>query len=223
MARILVIEDDKAFCQLLAGFLRAHQFEVELAHDGEEGARRVLARAPDLVILDLMLPVRDGLAVCREVRPRYAGPILMLTARDEERDELRGFDHGVDDYLGKLTSPELILARVRALLRRQRRPAAKLLCVGPLTIDRQRLRVTAHGAPLDLTTAEFEMLHLLASRAGTPVSRDVLFRELRGIEYDGLDRAMDIRLVGLRKKLRAHNADCIKAVRGVGYQLVPGA
>lgn len=224
MPRILIIEDDERLGRLTAEYLRKQGLEVDLERDGLRGRHRILSEAPDLVVLDVMLPGEDGLSVCRAVRPDYAGPILMLTARGEELDQVLGLELGADDYVVKPVSPRLLLARIKALLRRPvAAPEAPggAVVAGGVRVDPALREASIAGRPLDLTTAEFDLLWALAERAGTPVTRDDLFQQLRGIEYDGLDRSMDVRVSQLRRKLEAAGADkgLIKTVRGTGYQL----
>jgi two-component system response regulator RstA len=179
---------------------------------------------PDLVILDIMLPGMDGLTVCRNARLTYHGPIIMLTARGEDLDEVVGLEVGADDYMKKPASPRVLLARIRTLLRRVNAPPAegpaKRLELGPLVIDSASRSVTISGREVDLTTAEFDLLRLLAENAGEPISRDRIYQDLRGIDHDGLDRSIDLRVSRLRTKLGDEGPGLIKSVRGVGYQLV---
>jgi len=222
--RILIIEDDERLGRLTAEYLRKNGLEVGVERDGLRGRERILAECPDLVVLDVMLPGEDGLSVCRAVRPSYAGPILMLTARGEELDQVLGLELGADDYVVKPVSPRLLLARIKALLRRPvaepDRPGGEVEA-GGVRVDPSLREASIQGQVLDLTTAEFDLLWALAARAGQPVTRDDLFQELRGIEYDGVDRSMDVRVSQLRRKLEAAGAHAglIKTVRGTGYQL----
>ena len=168
-----------------------------------------------------MLPGEDGLSVCRAVRSEYHGVILMMTARGDELDQVLGLEMGADDYVAKPVSPRLLLARVRALLRRAGpRSGEERIVDGDLQIDRSRREVRFREDRLELTTAEFDLLWSLARRAGRPVTRQDLFQELRGIDYDGVDRSMDVRVSQLRRKLESFTGGptVIKTVRGVGYQ-----
>ncbi len=219
--RVLLVEDDQKLAALVCEFLQANGFRVDLEPRGDRAPARILHERPDLVILDLMLPGLDGLSVCRRVRPRFGGAILMLTARVEETDEILGLELGADDYLAKPVHPRRLLARVNTLLRRLDRSARSTLQVGRLFVDAASRRAEMDGEPITLTTAEFDLLWLLASNAGEIVSRDRIYRELRGIEYDGLDRSMDLRVARLRKKLGddGKRPRLIKSVRGTGYLL----
>jgi len=223
--RLLLVEDDPRIRELVAGYLQGKGFDVSVVGDGEAAMERLAEASVDLVILDWMLPGSDGLEVCRRAREHYSGPILMLTARTDEIDEIVALEVGVDDYLSKPVRPRLLLARVTALLRRASDTGAdaRRIELGDLVIDASQRRATVAGEEVVLTTAEFDLLWFVGGRAGSPVTRDDLFRELRGIEYDGLDRSMDMRVSQVRKRLAEadpHARDWIKTVRGVGYQLV---
>ncbi len=225
MPKILVVEDDTRLASLTAESLGAHGFDVLVEHRGDRAVDRIEAEQPHLVVLDVMLPGEDGLSICRRIRPKYNGSILMLTARGEELDQVLGLEFGADDYVAKSASPRLLLARVKALLRRGAPGSADRVTCGSLTVDRAARAADVNGVPVPLTSAEFDLLWSLASRAGEPISREDLLRELRGIEWDGLDRSMDVRVSQLRRKLSAFadHKDRIKTVRSVGYQFVPEA
>jgi len=224
--RLLLVEDDPRIRELVAGYLESKGFHVESVADGTTAVDRIRDLQPDLVILDWMLPGEDGLSVCRRAREHYRGPILMLTARNDEIDEIVALEVGVDDYLAKPVRPRLLLARVTALLRRVTIDVAdgeQRLVLGELVVDASQRTVVVAGVEVILTTAEFELVWYLASHAGSPRTRDDLFQELRGIEYDGLDRSMDMRVSQVRKRLSEadpQTRDWIKTVRGVGYQMV---
>jgi DNA-binding response OmpR family regulator len=222
--RILLVEDDGAAASLVAEYLRREGFAVAVAADGPGGERAWLADPPDVVVLDWMLPGFDGIELCRRIRARSKVPILMLTARTDDVDEVVALEVGVDDFLAKPIRPRVLLARLRALLRRSAPddPADRVV-LGALCVDRGRRSARVGEREVDLTTAEFDLLWELARHAGEPLGRDDLFHALRGIGYDGLDRSMDMRISQLRRKLReAHPGwdDPIRTVRGVGYQLV---
>ena len=224
-ASILLVEDDPKLSALVRDYLSAQGYRVSVEGRGDRAPERILSEQPDLVILDLMLPGLDGLEVCRRVRESFGNPILMLTARSDEIDEVLGLEMGADDYMAKPVRPRLLLARVHSLLRRVERNHENggELTVSGLEIEALRREVRYRGELLDLTTAEFDLLEYLAKRAGTVVERDLLYRELRGIEWDGFDRSIDLRIARLRKKLGddARSPKLIKSVRGVGYLLVP--
>lgn len=224
-ARILLVEDDERLAELTAEYLRKNDFVVAIEPRGDTAEARILAEQPDLVILDVMLPGKDGFEVCRAVRSRYPGVILMLTARDEDFDQILGLELGADDYIAKPVQPRLLLARIRALLRRFAPPVAEAvgdgqeLVFGGFRISQGTRTAQLGMEDIDLTTAEFDLLWLLALHAGTILSRDDLLQKLRGIGFDGLDRSIDARISRLRKKLGddPDNPTRIKTVRGKGY------
>lgn len=228
MARILLVEDDPRTSELVATFLRQEGLQVDTEADGGQVVQRVLRQPPDLIVLDWMLPGLSGLEICRRLRGEgYTGGVLMLTARTDEVDQIVGLEVGADDYLPKPVRPRLLLARIRALLRRAPGPAEPTdpdrLELGWLVLDRGCREVTVAGVAVQLSTAEFDLLWLLGQHAGQPVDRDALFTELRGIPYDGLDRSMDMRVSALRRRLidaDPRGRDPIRTVRGRGYQLV---
>ncbi len=223
-SRILIVEDDVRLAELVGEYLRAAGYQVRLQHDGAGAPEIILEWEPDLVLLDLMLPGQDGLSICRQVRPHFSGSILMLTSLEDEVEQVVGLEMGADDYVPKPASPRLLLARIRALLRRSSlHQNENRVVLGDLIVDRSRFAAHLNQEPLDLTTAEFDLLWLLASNAGIVMSRDDLLKGLRGIEYDGLDRSIDVRISKLRQKLGddPQNPRRIKTVRGVGYLFSP--
>ncbi|MBT3220022.1 MAG: response regulator [Proteobacteria bacterium] len=219
--RILLVEDDTRLSELIAEYLEQNGFEAAIEDDGAKAVDRILSEQPDLVVLDVMLPGEDGLSICRRIRPRYSGPVLMLTARGEEFDQVLGLEMGADDYVAKPVGPRLLLARIKALLRRKTSSSDRFED-NQICIDLSTREVRVSGHVFELTTAEFDLLWALARRVGRPVERQDLFKELRGIDYDGLDRSMDVRVSQLRKKLFLDGGytDRIKTVRGVGYQFI---
>lgn len=223
--RILIVEDDERLRTLTAEYLQGNGMEVAQVDNGEEAIRIIQRDNPDLVVLDLMLPGVDGLGVCREVKPAFRNPILMLTARTDEMDEVLGLEMGADDYVAKPVQPRVLLARIRALLRRmptEPQSTAQKLVFDRLVIDSGARQVTVGNDIIDLTSAEFDLLWLLASNAGTILSREEIFESLRGIEYDGQDRSIDVRVSRLRAKI-GDDPDApqrIKTVRSKGYLFV---
>ncbi|MBP8866986.1 MAG: winged helix-turn-helix domain-containing protein [Propionivibrio sp.] len=225
--RILLVEDDERLAKLTAEYLRKNEFEVTIEGRGDTAEARILKEDPDLVILDVMLPGKDGFEVCRAVRQQYKGVILMLTARDEDLDQILGLELGADDYIAKPVQPRLLLARIKALLRRapgsgESGPSADEtdeLEFGNFRISQATRNAHLGEDIIDLTTAEFDLLWLLARHAGNILSRDDLLQELRGIGFDGLDRSIDARISRLRRKLGddPENPTRIKTVRGKGY------
>lgn len=223
-SRVLLVEDSARLAASIRDYLERHGFEVLVEGDGLAVADRVERFRPELVVLDLMLPGKDGLTICRELRARGGAlPILMLTAKGENIDQVLGLEMGADDYVVKPVEPRVLLARVEALLRRAapkagREPQAALTA-GRIAIDGSRRAATLDGHDIELTTGDFDILWLLASRHGTVVTRDEILRVVRGIDYDGLDRSIDARICRLRRKLQdAGGAETmIKTVRLKGY------
>jgi two-component system OmpR family response regulator/two-component system response regulator RstA len=217
---ILLVEDDLELAALTASRLRQERYVVDVVHDGLAAVRAVERGSYGAILLDIMLPGIDGLEVCRRVRPHYSGAILMLSARDEEVDEIVGLEVGADDYLTKPLRPRLLLARLKAALRRQQTGASTAqpaVTVGALQVEPARREVRHHGRRVEMTTSEFDLLLYLAARAGTVVTRDELYRAVLDAEYDGLDRAVDVYVSRIRHKLG--DQDLIKTVRGSGYLL----
>ncbi|MBF8731561.1 MULTISPECIES: response regulator transcription factor [Pseudomonas] len=222
--RILIVEDDQRLAELTAEYLQANGYEVAVEGDGGRAARRIIDSQPDLVILDLMLPGEDGLRICRRVRGQYAGPILMLTARSDELDQVQGLDMGADDYVCKPVRPRLLLARITALLRRSEAPQSKrqTLQFGALRIDNRVREAWLGEQAIELTGAEFDLLWLLSSNAGRVLSREEIFTSLRGVGYDGQDRSIDVRISKIRPKIGDDpiHPRLIKTLRSKGYLFV---
>ncbi len=227
---ILLVEDDRRLADLTAEYFRQNGLTVALESRGDRAVARFKSEQPRIVLLDLMLPGTDGLTICRQLREFFSGPILIFTARDSDIDQVIGLEAGADDYVAKPVDPMVLLARTRALLRRvgenaeQHKPVAEIV-LGELRISEAAQEVWLDGSNIQLTTQEFELLHLLARQAGTILSREDIFRHLRGIDYDGLDRSIDGRISKLRRKLgdSATTPTRIKTVWGKGYLLVPDA
>lgn len=226
--RILLVEDDTRLSTLIAGYLRKNDYEVDTVLHGDAAVPAILSTRPDLVILDVNLPGKDGFEICREARKQYDGVIIMVTARDEPFDELLGLEFGADDYVHKPVEPRILLARIKAQLRRVPARSVEVAAAQPerytfgqFSIDRtDRSVVLPGGGSPDLTSAEFDLLWVLVCRAGEVVSRDDLMLQLRGVEFDGLDRTIDGRISKLRRKLHddAGNPQRIKTIRSKGYQ-----
>jgi two-component system, OmpR family, response regulator RstA len=223
--RVMIVEDDERLATLTSDYLSANGLSVTVVSNGNEAIRRIPAEQPDIVVLDLMLPGADGLTVCREVRRQYRNPILMLTARTDDMDQILGLEMGADDYVAKPVKPRLLLARVRALLRRiepdAESPPSRLE-FGNLVIDNSAREVILDGQSVEMTSAEYDLLWLLASHAGTVLSRETIFERLRGIQYDGQDRSIDVRISRIRPKVGddPDNPRRIKTVRSKGYLFV---
>jgi DNA-binding response OmpR family regulator len=225
--RVLVIDDEPGVTDLLAYNLQKAHFEVLIAADGRAGLDLALTSQPDLVVLDLMLPLLDGLDVCRAIRQVSQVPIIMLTARDDEIDRVVGLELGADDYLCKPFGMRELLARIRALLRRSQLalPTATgepaLHGPGGLTLERGRREARVDGQLLELSRLEFDLLSTLLLQRGQVFTREQLLEQVWGYDFPGDDRAVDSAVKRLRAKLRAARpeADCILAVRGIGYKL----
>lgn len=220
--RLLVVEDDTRIAKLLVQFLASEGFLVECVDNGEDAVIIITQSPPDLVILDLMLPRMDGVEVCNKVRPTFNKSILMLTAHEDEIQEVIAPNAGVDDYLTKPIRPHILLARVNALLRRQQKIPQALVRVNDLEIDRRKRSVTRRGELIPLLDSEFEMLWFFACHAAETVNRSDLFSILRGRNYDGLDRSIDMRISKLRKKLSENSKgkEYIRTIRQQGYLLL---
>ena len=229
---ILIVEDDERLAHLTKEYMESNGMHVELEMDGQRAVNRIINDQPDLVVLDVMLPGMDGLNICREVRSKFSNPILMLTARTDDVDQVLGLEMGADDYVAKPVRPCILLARIRALLRRNENlsPEAEenslqkesRLIFSDLVIDHSAREVKLADQLVDLTSAEFDLLWLLASNAGKILSREEIFEKLRGIEYDGQDRSIDVRVSRIRPKIGDDpvNPRRIKTVRSKGYLFV---
>lgn len=223
--RVLLVEDNHELAAMVADYLTPHGFAVTTEPRGDRAVERILDENPDAVILDVNLPGLDGFSVCRQVRSEFKGPILILTARGDEVDEVVGLEVGADDYMAKPVRPRALLARLRAHLRRASPADADLpdnrIEVGSLLVDASRRAVELAGEEVELTTAEFDLLRLLAENAGAVLSRNDIYQKLHGVKYDGVDRSIDLRVSRLRKKLGddPSNPQRIKSVRSVGYML----
>ena len=227
MANILLVEDDLALQELTRDYLQQNNLHVAVLSRGDEVMDYLSKHKVDLMILDVMLPGKDGFTVCREVRDKYALPILMLTAKGEDFDQVIGLELGADDYVIKPAEPRVLLARITALLRRtqEQDKSVQIVTFGELRIDKNSRIVTLKGQEVSLTSHEFELLWLLASNAGDVLSREYVHEQMIGRQYDGLDRTVDVRISRLRKKL-GDNSDKpyrIKTVWGQGYLFVSDA
>lgn len=222
---ILVVEDEEDILALIHYNLVREGFRVSLAATGEEGLETIEEDPPDLVVLDLMLPGMDGLEVCRALRKRkeWCGiAVVMVTAKGEEADVVTGLELGADDYVTKPFSPKILTARIRAVLRRkesaeQPEEASAVIRIDELVIHPGRNEVLVCGKPVELTFTEFRVLHFLASRPGWVFTRYQIVNAVRGDDYAVTDRAVDVQIVGLRKKL-GPCGKYIETVRGVGYR-----
>jgi two-component system response regulator RstA len=226
--QVLIVEDDQRLAELTRDYLENNGLRVSLEGDGARAAQRIIDERPDLVILDLMLPGEDGLSICRKVRSRYDGPILMLTARTDDSDQIQGLDMGADDYVGKPVHPRVLLARIHALLRRSEAPEVPVpeqhrLEFGALVVDNTLREAWLNEQSVELTSAEFDLLWLLVANAGRILSREEIFTALRGVGYDGQDRSIDVRISKIRPRIGddPDHPRLIKTVRNKGYLFVP--
>jgi len=224
--RVLVIDDDEKLTELLTEYLGGFGFTVRAAAHPEEGLRALRADPPDLVVLDLMLPGMDGLAVCRKIRETSRVPIVMLTARGDVTDRILGLELGADDYLPKPFEPRELVARIQAVLRRGAlQEAEESVRVGALEVSWASCSASLDGRPLALTTAEFALLGLLVRNRGRVLTRERILDETRGVDWEAYDRSIDILVSRLRQKLGddARHPRFIRTVRGTGYRFIGGA
>jgi DNA-binding response OmpR family regulator len=224
--RILVIDDDVELCSLVGEYLEPEGFQIEAAHDGERGLERALASEHRLVVLDVMLPGMNGFDVLRRIRKTSKIPVLLLTARGEDVDRIVGLEIGADDYLPKPFNPRELVARIRAVLRRTQtgeKPGSEqipdILRVGDVELDPATRTVRHHGQPVELTSVEFNLLHVLLEEAGRVVTRERLVDAVLGRKFSPFDRSIDMHVSKVRRKLgdSDNGTDHIKTVRGVGY------
>ncbi|AWL04024.1 response regulator [Massilia oculi] len=226
MYRVMLVEDDARLAELVTEYLSGYEFAVELVTRGDAALDRFKELAPDVVILDLMLPGLDGMVVCRQIRDQSDVPILILTAREDSYDEVSGLEQGADDFVNKPVQPRVLLARLRALMRRTQAKSgvdARVLQFGALRIVTSDRSVVWRGQPCVLSNTEYKLLLVLAEAAGRVLSRDALLKKMRGIEFDGLDRSIDNCISKLRRKFDDAESEKIKTVWGEGYLFSPSA
>jgi DNA-binding response OmpR family regulator len=222
MPRILIVDDEPEILRLVADYLNAAGFATDTAHNGRDAVQRAAATSPDLVILDLGLPVVDGLDVTRTLRRASDVPIIMLTARDDETDKLIGLELGADDYVTKPFSPRELVARVRAVLRRRAGAGAtEVFTAGDLRLDVPRMRVERDGQQVDLTATEFALLETLARQPGRVFTRSQLLDAIHGVAFESYERAIDAHIKNIRRKLEPEprSPRYVLTVYGVGYRL----
>ena len=219
--RVLVVEDSRRLAGIVKRGLLEEGYAVDNAYDGEEAEFMAESTPFDLIVLDIMLPKKDGLAVCRDLRAKGVHtPVLMLTAKDSVEDKVTGLDTGADDYLVKPFAFSELLARLRALLRREVQPKAQKVQVGDLTLDPQSREVWHDGTRLDLTAKEYAILEYFMRRPNAVVTRTMLGESVWDYEFDGLSNIIDVYVRRLRKKIdRDGEASLIQTVRGAGYRL----
>jgi two-component system alkaline phosphatase synthesis response regulator PhoP len=229
--RILVVDDDKSIVKVVRSYLEQAGYLVQTAHDGETALHMLRSQKPDLLVLDLMLPDRDGWEITRIIRSDAtlgALPIIMLTARVEDTDKIVGLEMGADDYVTKPFNAREIVARVRSLLRRShfgQIAVPQLLRLGALALDLDQRTLTVDGKPVDLTRTEFTLLQILMTNPGHTFTRDELLEKSMGYAYEGMGRTLDTHISNLRKKIEldASNPTYIQTVYGVGYRMNKGA
>lgn len=221
LKHILVIEDDISLAEWIKEYFTNHQFQVTVLHSGTSAVESIKNLKPDLVVLDIMLPGKNGFDICKEARQFYACPILMMTACNEESDEVLSLELGADDYLTKPIRPRAMLARVQAMLKRSTLKTQETsIVIGNMVLSKETKSTEVANKKLTISNNEFDVLWLLASQQNQVVSRSDLISQLRGIEYDGFDRSIDIRVSRLRKKLcECHASIGIKTIWGKGYLL----
>ncbi|RYD35903.1 MAG: response regulator transcription factor [Verrucomicrobiaceae bacterium] len=226
MHKILVVEDERDIADLIGFNLQRNGFEVLKAHDGIAGTEMALKERPALIILDLMLPGRDGYAVFRELRRdtrTVNTPVIMLTARAQTEDRIQGLEVGADDYLTKPFSPKELMLRVQAILKRSEAPPGAVdFTYGPFRFDKNALKFYLDGEPVDLTSTEFKLLLYLCERSGKPQDRNDLLRTVWGYSDEVHSRTLDTHMKRLRQKLGEHGV-WIETVRGVGYCMAAAA
>lgn len=237
MNKIVYVEDEPEVGELIAAYLGKHDFDVVVETRGDRAEQRIVEEDPDLVMLDIMLPGKDGMTLCRDLRSRWSGPIVLLTSLDSDMNHILALEMGANDYILKTTPPAVLLARLRLHLRQamqsntseDQQPSgsapARLIRFGTLTIDMLNREVTLADEQIPLSTADFDLLWELASHAGQILNRDALLKTLRGVSYDGLDRSIDVAISRLRKKLHDNATEPfrIKTIRNKGYLFAPQA
>ena len=226
MYRVMLVEDDARLAELVTEYLSGYEFAVDVITRGDVALERFKELNPDVVVLDLMLPGLDGMVVCRQIREQSDVPILILTAREDSYDEVSGLEQGADDFVNKPVQPRVLLARLRALMRRTQAKAgvdARVLQFGALRIVTSDRSVIWRGQTCVLSNTEYKLLLVLAEAAGRVLSRDALLKKMRGIEFDGLDRSIDNCISKLRRKFDDAESEKIKTVWGEGYLFSPSA
>lgn len=229
--KLLLVEDDVRLAELIRDYIEPQGFHVTTQHRGDTAVAEFNAQQTDIIILDLMLPGLDGLQVCQHIRQSYQGPILILTAKNSDIDHVMGLELGADDFVNKPIEPPVLLARLRALLRRVQNNSNPMPAIsesvddlnfGSLSLRWREQQAYLQKKHIELTTQEFSLLWYLATKAGEILSREQIFTHLRGIQYDGLDRTVDVRISHLRKKLHDNleKPTRIKTVWGKGYLFV---
>ncbi|MBI0274896.1 two-component system response regulator RstA [Hafnia alvei] len=235
MNNIVFVEDDQEVGQLIAAYLGKHDLDVTIEPRGDTAMETITRLNPDLVLLDIMLPGKDGMTLCRDLRPVYKGPIVLLTSLDSDMNHILSLEMGANDYILKTTPPAVLLARLRLHLRQHQPQTIESeatpvntrngIHFGQLRIDPVNRQVTLKDKNINLSTSDFDLLWELATHAGTIMDRDALLLTLRGVSYDGMDRSIDVAISRLRRKLDDNAIDPfrIKTVRNKGYLFAPNA
>jgi two-component system, OmpR family, response regulator len=220
MSKILVVDDDPNIRELARVFLKGEGYDIFEASDGVEALLKLETTRIDLVVLDIMMPIMDGWELCRQLKELYDVPVLMLTAKGETSQKLKGFELGTDDYLVKPFEPLELVARVKALLKRYRIATSQSIQIGELHMDRKTFEVTVYGESLTLPLKEFELLFKLASYPGRTFSRDQLIEDIWGYDFDGNERTLDVHINRLRERFPEEKYSFkITTIRGLGYRL----
>ncbi|HZG82445.1 MAG TPA: response regulator transcription factor [Brevibacillus sp.] len=220
MAKIMVVDDDPYIRELLRVFLQREGFDIVEAADGQEALAKMEQTPAELVILDIMMPNMDGWELCRELRKIYDIPLLMLTAKGETTQKIKGFELGTDDYLVKPFEPAELVVRVKALLKRYRIAASHIVQAGSLQINRQTFEITKDDKLLSIPLKEFELLFMLASYSGKTLSREQLIEQIWGYDFEGNERTVDVHINRLRERFPTEDYGfLIRTVRGLGYRL----
>ena len=216
MSKILIVEDEESIAELEKDYLELSGFEVHIETNGETGLKEALEGDYDLILLDLMLPNINGLEICRQIRQNQTTPIIIITAKSDTYDKVAGLDYGADDYIVKPFDIEELLARIRAMLRRQ--PQKNLIDIKGIIIDKDAFKVTVDGQPLDLTKTEYDLLFLLAENRNHVLQREQIITDVWGYDTEVETNVVDVYIRYLRNKLKPFGKDkCIETVRGVGY------
>ncbi|MEG1466015.1 MAG: two-component system response regulator RstA [Hafnia sp.] len=235
MNNIVFVEDDQEVGQLIAAYLGKHDLDVTIEPRGDTAMETIIRLNPDLVLLDIMLPGKDGMTLCRDLRPVYKGPIVLLTSLDSDMNHILSLEMGANDYILKTTPPAVLLARLRLHLRQHQPQTIESeatpvntrngIHFGQLRIDPVNRQITLKDKNINLSTSDFDLLWELATHAGTIMDRDALLLTLRGVSYDGMDRSIDVAISRLRRKLDDNAIDPfrIKTVRNKGYLFAPNA
>jgi len=217
--RVLIVDGDMSVANMTSEYLVSQGFQTHIVHDGLEAVDLIIKEQPDLVLLDVMLSGCDGFEVCRRIHKRYNQSLVLFSSRDEPIEQILGLELGADDYISKSSEPRLVLARIKAVLRRtmmNTAQSAQILRFGSLTINSGNRSLSINGNNVEISNPEYELLWFLAKNAGNVMSREAIFKSLRGIEYDGQNRKIDITISMLRSKLDSPTR--IKTIRNAGYQ-----